>query len=113
MASSKGGMSGKSIVGGPPAADQHDLRASQWGELVLRERMPQVAEEDHVQVLGPEVDDRHLVLGLPLGGLEHVDRLEPDALDHLAPGRQLERTDHLERRNDLARGGCDSGRSRG
>ena len=64
--------------------------------------MPQVSEEDQVKVLRPEVDDRHLVLGLPLGGLEHADRLDPDAACHFASGRQLESSNHLEWRNDLS-----------
>jgi hypothetical protein len=55
-----------------------------------------------VETLGPEVDDRHLVLGLPLRRLEDVHRLELDAPDDLPRERDLQRPDDLERRDDLA-----------
>ena len=87
MASSRLRDLGKVDRRRPTGGNQHDLRASQWGKLGLRELMPQVSEEDQVKALRPEVDDRHLVLGLPLGGLEHADRLDPDAACHFASGR--------------------------
>ena len=64
--------------------------------------MTEVAQEHDVEVLGPEVNDRHLVFRQALGRLEDVDRLEPDAAKDRALRRQLERADRLERRHDLA-----------
>ena len=64
--------------------------------------MPQVAEEDQVQALRSEVDDRHLVLGLALGSLEDADRLDPDAAGHFASGRQARALGRPGRGDDLA-----------
>jgi hypothetical protein len=63
--------------------------------------MAEVAEVDDVQPLGPEVEDRHLVLRPPLGGLEGAHRFEPDPPDDPAPFGELQAPDHLERRDDL------------
>ncbi len=79
MASSSGGISGKSIVGGPPAAARTTSAPRNGASSASVRRMPEVAEEDEVQVLGAEMDDRHLVLGQPLGRLEDVDGLDLDA----------------------------------
>ena len=81
---------------------QDDVGPAQRRQLGFGERVAEVAQEDEVQVLGAEMDDRHFVFGQALGRLENMDRLEPDAADDLALGRQLERPDRLERRDDLA-----------
>ena len=43
--------------------------------------MAEVAERGKVQPLGAEVEDRHLVAGETLRGLEDPDGLEPDPAD--------------------------------
>ncbi len=55
-----------------------------------------------MQVLGAEPDDRHLVLGQPLGRLVDVDRPDLDAAKDGAVRGKLEGSDRLERRDDLA-----------
>jgi hypothetical protein len=42
----------------------------------------QIAQEGDVKPLGPEMDDRDLVAGLPLGRLEDRYRLEANPADH-------------------------------
>ena len=66
-------------MGGPPAAASTMSAPRICGQLGFRKRVAQVAQEDDVQALGAEMDDRHFVFGQTLGRLENVDRLEPDA----------------------------------
>ncbi len=74
---------------------QDDVAAPQWCHLFLRQCvLRRYAEENDVQVFRVEVDDGHLVLGQALGGLEDMDRLEPDAFDDraFAPAARAART---------------------
>ena len=102
IASSSAGISGKSIVGGPPAAARTMSAPRERRELGFGKRMAEVAQEHKVQVLGAEMDDRHFVFGQSLGALEDVDRLEANAANDLAFGRQLERRTTSNGRHDLA-----------
>ena len=79
------GRSATAIVGAPPAAARTICASARRGNLLSRERVPQVAKEHDVKSLGAKMNNRHFIFGQPLGCLENVDRLELDPSKHRRP----------------------------